>query len=300
MQSSDDDAPGSTPGATDGATPGPAGILRRALAVLLVAGAAGWIAGCASVPQFGTMPPEEIWTYAQEEFEEENYSNVIRAIDRLVAGHPSFRRNIEARLMRARSHFEREEYITAASEYERILNLYGSHPLAGEAALGACRAYFELSPIPQRDQTDTQQGIEACRRVVQGFPDTEYADQASTYLDELHRKLARKAFLNGEFYMKRDLYDSALIYFERVVEEYPETRTAPRALLRMVEAYREIGYGDEAEATLERLLEEYPDSPEARQVADADADPPEAAGEPPGVDARPADGGGPEGEGSRA
>jgi len=58
-----------------------------------------------------------------------------------------------------------------------------------------------------------------------------------------------------------------------VVESYPDTEYAPKALLGIMEAYGEIvedspglGYEEEDELARERLLTQYPLSPEAEQV----------------------------------
>ena len=83
---------------------------------------------------------------------------------------------------------------------------------------------------------------------------------------EMRDKLARKLFVGGEFYFKHDLWDSALVYFEDLLERHPDADVAPRALLRMVQIYTELGYDDDAEAARQRLLSEFPDSAAAREV----------------------------------
>jgi outer membrane protein assembly factor BamD (BamD/ComL family) len=93
----------------------------------------------------------------------------------------------------------------------------------------------------------------------------------------MREKLAYKAYLNGMFYLRRQAYDAAIIYFNDAANGYPDTKWAPAALARVVEAYGRIGYRDEAEETRQRLLRDFPQSPEAQTLAAA---PPPAAGRP--------------------
>jgi outer membrane protein assembly factor BamD (BamD/ComL family) len=78
--------------------------------------------------------------------------------------------------------------------------------------------------------------------------------------------MAEKEFLNGEHYFRRRQYDSAIIYYQFVVDLYPETEFAPQALLGLYRANEAIGYSDLAVEARDRLLEEYPDSNEAAEL----------------------------------
>lgn len=216
------------------------------------------------------MGPDELYQYAQAAFEEEEYDDAIGALERLAASFPAFEQIVEARLMLADAFFEKEEYLSAASDYERILQRYGQSPLAPRAALGVCRSYLELSPIPQRDQTYTEQAVVACGNVAADYRGTPEGERAAELRDRMIGRLAEADYLVAEYYIKREWYDSGIIYLEDLVERFPETRWAPRALLTMVEAYEAIGWDEEAEETRERLLSQYPDSPEASRLGNGD------------------------------
>ena len=81
-------------------------------------------------------------------------------------------------------------------------------------------------------------------------------------------KLAEQDYDTGLHYLKRGLFDSALLYFEDVATEFSETEWAPWALFQMVEAFGKIGYQRDVETTRELLLEAYPESEPARLLAD--------------------------------
>ncbi|MDT8340457.1 MAG: outer membrane protein assembly factor BamD [Longimicrobiales bacterium] len=226
------------------------------------------LGACASASKFQGMDAEGIFRLAQEEFERENYGDAAETLDRLLLAYPTFSQAPAAHLLLGDAYFRDEQYITASSEYGRFLDRYPAHPEAPKAALGVCRSFAELSPISQRDQSYTQQAVATCLNVVADFPGAPEAGAALEVATAMRTKLARKAYENGSFYLRRDLNDSAVIYFESVVREYPETEWAPRALLGIIEAYREIGYDDEVADARNRLLTRYPDSPEARSLGE--------------------------------
>lgn len=212
------------------------------------------------------MDAPALFRMAEQEFEEEEWDNAIRTLDRLLLAYGDWERVPEARLMLGRAYAAKGEYMTAAAEFRRFLDRYPGHQSAADAALGRCRAYAELSPIPQRDQSYTMDALTACTNAVIDFAGTMQAEEASALSQAMRVKLAEKDYLTGDFYLRRDMFDSAIKYFEFVLERFPDTEWAPRALLGVYRANTEIGYDDLAAEARERLLAEYPDSPAAAEV----------------------------------
>lgn len=239
----------------------------RRPALLLAVAALLTVAGCRSAPPYQGLTAGEIHALAQTEFDKGDYDDAIEALNRLLLTFPQYERAPEARFLMARAHFQEEEYISAASEWTRFLDRYPTHAAAPEAALGICRANAALSPDPQRDQTYTEQALTVCRNVVQDYQGDPVAAEAAEIANRMRAKLARKLYEVGDYYFSRDLYDSAIIYFQLVDERYGDTEWAPRAVLAIMRSYEAIGYEDLAEEARDRLLNVYGTSPEAQRVA---------------------------------
>lgn len=213
------------------------------------------------------LPPEELWVRGTAEFNERDWDEAIRYLERFVIAAGADPRVYQARYYIGQARFEREEYVLAATEFARLAGDLGRAELADDARFMACRAYEELSPPPPLDQEYTRGAIEHCRALIEYFPDSEYVDRAGEIVDRMRARLAEKVYGNGEWYRRRRAYDSSLVYYQDVAEQYPGTIWAPRALKRMVEVYETLGYVEERDAARERLLRDYPDSAEAREVA---------------------------------
>ena len=72
-----------------------------------------------------------------------------------------------------------------------------------------------------------------------GTPESETADSLAR---DRRVKMAEKEYLNAPFYHRRDLYDSAITYYDFLLELYPETPWALRALEGIYDANGAIGY----------------------------------------------------------
>lgn len=195
------------------------------------------------------------------------FTDAIRYLDHFVLENPTHPRVEEALFYLADSYFGKEEYVTAAGRFTRLAEDYPNGEWADDARFKVCESYRELSPEPTLDQQYTQAAIDHCRSLVVYHPESEHVPAASRIITAMENRLARKALLNGEFYMKRDAFDSAIIYYESVLEKWPTSDVAPEALREMIRAYERIGYDAEAAATRERLLRDYPDSAAARALA---------------------------------
>lgn len=238
----------------------PRALLSCAL-VILALGACG-----GNQNRYQGMGPEDLFRIAETELAEGEHDNAVRALDRLLAQHGDWDRVPEARLMLGDIYFDREEYLTARSEYTRFLDRYPGHPGAADAALGICRSLSALAPIPQRDQRFTREAIAACRNVVIDFAGMEQAGEAARISNRLRGTLAEKEFMNAEFYAEREMWDSAIKYYEFVIDLYPESDFVPDALLGLYRMNQAIGYDDLAEDARQRLLSEYPDSRAAAEI----------------------------------
>ena len=195
--------------------------------------------------------------------EQENWGDAAEAFEYVLFS-PGFNRAAEARLLLAEVHYSNRRYVESRSEYQRVIDRWPADTVAVRAALGVCRSLANLSPITQRDQAFTRQGRLACRQVAGDFAGTVMGLEAGRLADEMTLKLAERDYDTGRHYLRRGLLDSALLYFEEVASEYPETEWAPWALYRMIDAFGRIGYQRDVEATRDLLLDAYPDSEPAQ------------------------------------
>ena len=223
------------------------------------------VSACGGGLPFPGLTVEEVYNLGVGALEEENWGDAARAFEEVLLS-TGFDRMPEARLQLADAHFGGSRYIAARTEYQRVIDRWPADTTAVHAALGVCRSLKELSPIPQRDQTFTRQAELTCGQVAAQFAGTVIGLRASELSDEMVNRLAERDYNTGSHYLKRGLIDSALLYYEQVVELFPDSEWAPWALYRMIEAFEMIGYVRDAETTQELLLGSYPESEPAQML----------------------------------
>ena len=216
--------------------------------------------------QYQDMLPEELFERATTEFSEANHDNAIEVLDRLLVAHGDWERVPAARLMLGDVYFDKGDFLTARSEYQRYLDRYPTQAGAPDASLGVCRSLAALAPMPQRDQTYTDEAMSNCRNVVIDYAGSTHSVQAAEISNELRLKLAEKEYLTADFYFRRGVWFSAIKYYEFVTNLYPESDFAAPALLGIYRSNLEVGYEDEAEAARQLLLDRYPDSDAAAEI----------------------------------
>jgi outer membrane protein assembly factor BamD len=243
--------------------------IRRAALALLVAVS---VPGCA---MFRTPPPltvESAYAQGMAAYTAGQYGRSAELLAQFVPNAAADPRLKGALMALGRSYLETRQYVSATAQFLRVATEFARDPEASDARFGLCDAYHRLSPRPQLDPEYTTAAITYCESFASIYPGTPQAQQAQQWVAEMRGKLAEKAYGNGHFYFRRGLYDAAVVYFNDVVTQFPETPWAATALLRLTEAYDRMGYREERTATRERLLREYPQSPEARGLAAAPAD----------------------------
>ena len=233
-----------------------------ALAVL--AGLLG--AACSSAPPFAGWTAEQLFEHGQGAFEAEEWDEARRTFERLVLTFPGFDSTVAARHYLAGAFYADEEYLSAVSEFTRIVQVHPDDERAPEAWMGLCRSYAAMSPHPQRDQQYTGQARTTCQNVASDFPGTPVGDSAAAIAFDMHDKLAAKAYGEGYFYFQRDILESAELVFLDLVESFAGTGAAPQAMARLIDIYEEWGWAEQLDEFTARLRDAYPNSPEAQAL----------------------------------
>ncbi len=239
-------------------------MLKRSIATGALVGLLG--AACSSAPPYSGWTPEQLYEHAQRAFDDGNWGEARRAFERLVLQFPLFDHAVDARYYMARSFHADRDYISAITEFTRIVQVYPDHELAGEAWMGLCAAYAAMSPHPQRDQGSTIQALTNCGNVANDFRGTPIGDSAAALARRMENDLAERAYGEAHFYFRNKILESAELYFLDLVRRYPDSDFAPRAMGRLVDIYERWGWDDQRDEFRRQLLETFPDSQEARAL----------------------------------
>ncbi|HEX4078416.1 MAG TPA: outer membrane protein assembly factor BamD [Rhizomicrobium sp.] len=206
-------------------------------------------------------PVEQIYNDAWKQIKDKNWLKAAKQFDEVERQHPYSVWARRAMLMSAFCYYEANKYTDAISTADEYIELHpGSHEVAYAFYLKAMSLYEQITDTG-RDQTDTEQALTALQDVVQRFPDTEYARDASLKVDLTLDHLAGKEMEVGRYYLFRHDYIGAINRFRTVVERYQKTAQVAEALERLTEAYYALGIYPEAKEAAAVLGTNYPGSP---------------------------------------
>ncbi len=220
---------------------------------------------------------QSLWDAANREFREKNWDNAVTALERLTLDLPAADTLLpRAHYLLARAYAGRGEHLLAAQAFSRVAQEFPGDSLADDALLESARSYQRLWRKPSLDAQYGQTAIATYRSLPAAYPDSPLVREANAGIRLLEEWFAKKDYENGMHYFRRKGYDSAIIYFRDVVANYPETATSRAAQLRLVEAYREIRYREDAAEVCQALRTKYAGDREVRELC-GDAPPPAVA-----------------------
>ena len=84
-----------------------------------------------------------------------------------------------------------------------------------------------------------------------------FITEAEREIAQLQEWMAQKDHETGVYYVRRRAFDSAIIYFQDVVANYPNTPRARDAYLRLAEAFSAIRYREDAREVCTTLRAKY-------------------------------------------
>ena len=208
----------------------------RTLTILLLAMIA--MASCRSNELIRPGDTLEVaYEKAMMQFNAQKYNDAARAFETVISIGRGTDYGQEAQYYLAESYYRAGRYLLAASEYERYAQYHPDSERRQEVDFMEALCYYNLSPRYRLDQTYTRRAIEEFRLFRTRYPNADKADTAAEYIEELRNKLAHRDYNAADFYMRTSRYNSAAIYYGLVIDNYPESKWAERALVKQIEAY---------------------------------------------------------------
>ena len=223
--------------------------MLRTLLVVLLAGFS--LAGCdtlnsltgkssddAKEPEYVERPVDQIYGDAWKKINQGDWVGAAKQFDEVERQHPYSIWARRAMLMSAYCYYHANHYDDAINTADQYIALHpGSKEVSYAFYLKAVSLYEQIVDVG-RDQSNTEGALTALQDVVQRFPDSEYARDATLKIDLTLDHLAGKEMAVGRYYLNKGDYIGAINRFRTVVEQYQKTLpdrggagTADRGLL---------------------------------------------------------------------
>lgn len=245
--------------------------MRRTFALALAAG----LLACATKHTSATgslrlgKTPEQNYQNGVDELKAKNYSEAVRFFDFVKAKYPFSPVSVSADLRLADVKFAQQRWTEAATAYEDFIK---EHPSSGEIEFAQFRAglshwkaspgdLFILPPAEEKDLAETDKAVVLLRDFLKQHPTSQWAGEAQNALTKAEALVARREMYAGDFYFRQGYWTGAAVRYRGLADNYPATKLAEPALLKLSQSYARLHEDYQARQALQRLITQHPSSP---------------------------------------
>ncbi len=233
-------------------------LFSRFRLVLLLLMISFFSSGCSIIESW--MPDEvdetkswsasKLYAEAKASLSEGEYESAIKLYEKLEARYPHGAYAQQAQLETAYAYYKFSEPESAIAAADRFIKLHPRHAnvdyayyLRGLIVFPARKSIFEFV-FPQdeskRDPNSSLESFNYFNELVQKFPNSKYAKNATVRMRYLRNKVSKHELHVARYYMRRGAYLAAIDRASYVVEHYQQTPAVSDALLLMVDGYKKL------------------------------------------------------------
>lgn len=210
---------------------------------------------------------DSIWAQGEHAYRHGKWTDANTYFERfLLEAGPGDPRSTRARFYIAEAKLATGERLEAARDFRRVSDETPNDPLAPDALLRVGDAYAELWRRPELDPSYGQTALATYQELVSRYPASPAAQRAQGKMQHLQDWFAYKQYKSALYYLRLKAYDSAILYLKDLVATYPKAEVAPDALVKLVQAYRVLGYTEDATETCGYLRRFHPKAHDLEKV----------------------------------
>ncbi len=182
------------------------------------------IVGCGSMQKaIKTGDPEIVYGEALRLYEAEKWSKAYTLFESVDAYFTGTMREDTVTFFSARCKYKNGEYYTAMQLFDDYRREFGRSEFIEDAEGMLAMCHYYVSPGPTRDQSTTQQAINAMYEFMARYPESDKIEGFNYFITDLQGRLYEKSFINAYTYYKIGRYKSSIVAFRNALKEYPES-----------------------------------------------------------------------------
>ncbi|MFD2594234.1 outer membrane protein assembly factor BamD [Sphingobacterium griseoflavum] len=206
-------------------------------------------------------------------YEKKKFSKALVLFDDLMGKYRGQAEAEDLYYYTAYTNYRLRDYTSARFHFKNFATTYPNSARAEECRFMSAYCFYQDSPRYSLDQENTRKAIDELQLFINLYPEGEKAKEAGELIQNLRDKLEQKAYANAKLYFdmgQPDDYRAAVIAFESMLREYPDTRYAEEIEFLIVKSqylfaqnsmpYRQEARYNEAIDYYQAFVEHYPQS----------------------------------------
>lgn len=214
-------------------------------------------------------------------YEKKKYSKAVVLFEDLMTKYRGQAEAEDLYYYTAYTNYRLKDYTSARYHFKNFATTYPNSQRAEECRFMAAYCFYVDSPRSTLDQENTRKAIDELQLFINLYPEGERTEEAGQLIQNLREKLEQKAFANAKLYYdmgQPDDYRAAVIAFESMLRQYPDTRFAEEIEFLILKSqylfaqhsmpYRQEARYNEAIDYYQSFIENYPDSKYKKDAED--------------------------------
>ncbi len=202
---------------------------------------------------------KQTYEAGEKALKDEAFEEAIKNFEEVRTKYPYSKYAALSDLKLADAYFVQEKWLEAADAYDFYIRFHPRHEQNAYAWFQIAKSYYHAIPrdfflFPKsyvKDQTATQEALDAVSRYLAEYPGDKNAEEAQKMRINLRSQLALRDLHIAQYYVKRNKLKGALARFEHVVKLYGDTPAGAIAK-KKISAYTEdnqTAYGGDLGST---------------------------------------------------
>jgi len=186
-------------------------------------------------------------------FNKKDYYRALQLFEQLGSIYRGTARGERINYYQAYCFYEQSDYLLAGHHFQRLAKNYPNSKDAEEALYMSAFCKYKLSPRYSLDQTNTYDALSEFQAFLNRYPNTSRKDECNKYIDILRAKLAKKDFETARLYFKMDEFEAAVVCFNNIIKDYPNSVYVEDASYYIVRSYYRFAVNSVHDKKLERF-----------------------------------------------
>jgi len=226
------------------------------------------LAGCSSNNQVvQDDPPSKLCQDAEAQLNKGAWITAIEKLEALDSRYPFGAYSDQVQLDLIYAYYKNDDLALAEATIDRFIRMHPAHPesdwvvyMRGLVHMAQDRSLIHDILRMERNDRDPEPARKAFadfRRLLERYPNSEYAADAKARMVALKNRLANYELATADFYIRREAWVAAVNRCQAIQRDFPDTEAARASLPLMLKAYEKLGLEEPAQRTRE-LIEKNP------------------------------------------
>ncbi|MDR2083928.1 MAG: outer membrane protein assembly factor BamD [Bacteroidales bacterium] len=198
-----------------------------------------------------------IYNEAMVQYEKGNYINALQLFDKILMLVKGTDKEEPVSYYYAQCYYEQGDYILANYYFRKYARQYIHSPRAEESAFLAAMCKYYQSSTYSLDPSPTTDAISELQAYINAYPNSDRIELCNSYIDELRAKLEEKDYQIALMYLRMDEYKAAVVCFENILKDFPDTKHREDIYYYLVKAKYEFAKNSVESKKTERFDDVY-------------------------------------------